>query len=204
MEKKIKNDTKNPNMSNKNQDVESPDIKNEQEHRQEDVAQAESKPSDDDLILDQQNRIDELERELQEAKEASLRRVAEMDNLRKRLHREKQQIFEEAKITALRDFFPINDDLIRTLQALEESEADPSMLEGIKLIANKFNDVLEKKDVERIDETGVPFDVDIHDALFRKKPEDKSVESDIVLQVVENGYKIDGRTIRHAKVIVSE
>lgn len=189
-------------MNNKNQDIESPDIRKEEE--QEDMPEVQEEVTEDDLILEQQSKIDELERELEEAKEASLRRVAEMDNLRKRLQREKQQIFEQAKITALEDFLPINDDLIRTLEALEESDADPSMLEGIKLIANKFKNVLEKKGVERIDETGVPFDVNIHDALFRQNLEDKSVQSDIVLQVVESGYKIDDRTMRHAKVIVSE
>lgn len=202
MSKKSTNNLNDFKMNNKNQDIESPDIQNEEE--QEHMAEAQDEIAEDDLILEQQNRIDELERDLEEAKEASLRRAAEMDNLRKRLHREKQQIFEQAKITALEDFLPVNDDLIRTLEALEESDADPSMVEGVKLIANKFNNVLEKKGVEQIDETGVPFDVNIHDALFRQKPEDKSVESDIVLQVVENGYKIGDRTIRHAKVIVSE
>lgn len=202
MSKKTTNKIDDFKMNNKNQDIESPDVRNEEE--QENMMEDQEEITENDLILDQQNRIDELERELEEAKEASLRKAAEMDNLRKRLLREKQQIFEQAKITALEDFLPINDDLIRTLEALEESDADPSMLEGIKLIADKFNNVLEKKGVERIDETGVPFDVNIHDALFRQKPEDNSVESDIVLHVVENGYKIDDRTMRHAKVIVSE
>ena len=202
MSKKSTNNLNDFKMNNKNQDIESPDIRNKEEH--ENMPEVQGELTEDDLILEQQNRIDELERELEEAKEASLRRVAEMDNLRKRLQREKQQIFEQAKITALEDFLPINDDLIRTIEALEESDADSSMLEGIKLIANKFKNVLEKKGVERIDETGVPFDVNIHDALFRQKPEDKSVQSDIVLQVVESGYKIDDRTMRHAKVIVSE
>ena len=202
MSKKSTNNLNDFKMNNKNQDIESPDIRNKEEH--ENMPEVQEEVTEDDLILEQKNRIDDLERELEEAKEASLRRVAEMDNLRKRLQREKQQIFEQSKITALEDFLPINDDLIRTIEALEESDADPSMLEGIKLIANKFKNVLEKKGVERIDETGVPFDVNIHDALFRQKPEDKSVQSDIVLQVVESGYKIDDRTMRHAKVIVSE
>ncbi|MGF1671889.1 MAG: nucleotide exchange factor GrpE [Balneolaceae bacterium] len=190
------------NMNNKNQDIESPDVQTDEETKN--ITQSEEVSDDNELILEQQKRIDELEYELNEAKEAGLRRAAEMENFRKRLQREKQQIFEQARITALEDFLPINDDLIRTLQAIENSDADKSVVEGIQLIANKFNDVLEKKGVQRIDETGVPFDVDVHDALFRQKPEDDSIESNIVLQVVENGYKINDRTIRHAKVIVSE
>ena len=187
-------------MNKNNQDIESPGSENvEEEKLSEETAEKE-----DDQLLELQNRVNELEAELDEARNASLRRAAEMDNLRKRLQREKQQIFEQAKISALEDFLPINDDLIRTVEAIKESNVDKSLVEGIQLIANKFNTVLEKKGVERIDETGVPFDVNLHDALFRQKSEDENIESDIVLQVVENGYKIDDKTMRHAKVIVSE
>jgi molecular chaperone GrpE len=64
--------------------------------------------------------------------------------------------------------------------------------------------VLTKHDVERINQTGVPFDVDLHDAMMRQKAEDGSVESGTVLQVIENGYRMGDKTLRHAKVIVSE
>lgn len=158
----------------------------------------------DQLIEDQQKRINELEDELQKLKDAQLRRVAEMENMRKRLRREREQIFQTAREAALEAFLPINDDLIRTLQFMKENDADSSYVDGVQLIANKFEDVLEKHDVKRIDETGVPFDVDLHDAMLRQKPGDDSIESGTVLQVLENGYRIGEKTLRHAKVIVSE
>ncbi len=127
-----------------------------------------------------------------------------MDNMRKRMRREREQVFQTAREAALEAFLPINDDLVRTLQAMKENEADSSYVDGVQLIANKFEDVLEKHNVERIDETGVPFDVDLHDAMLRQKPEDDSIESGTVLQVLENGYRIGDKTLRHAKVIVSE
>ena len=77
-------------------------------------------------------------------------------------------------------------------------------LEGVIMIAEKFEETLNEMGVEKINETGIPFDVDRHDAMFRQKPDDNSVESDTVLQIVENGYKLGDKTIRHAKVIVSE
>lgn len=158
----------------------------------------------DRLIEDQQKRINELEEELERVKDSQLRKAAEMDNMRKRLHREREQIFQTAREAALEAFLPINDDLVRTLQAMKENEADSSYVAGVQLIANKFEDVLEKHNVTRIDETGVPFDVDLHDAMLRQKPEDDSIESGTVLQVLENGYRIGDKTLRHAKVIVSE
>lgn len=158
----------------------------------------------DQLIIEQQNRINELEEELEKVKDSQLRKAAEMDNMRKRMHREREQVFQTAREAALDAFLPINDDLVRTLQAMKDNDADSSYVDGVQLIANKFEDVLEKHNVKRIDQTGVPFDVDLHDAMLRQKPEDDTIESGTVLQVLENGYRIGDKTLRHAKVIVSE
>ncbi len=156
------------------------------------------------LVEEQAQQIDELERQRDETKNTMLRKVAELDNYRKRVQRERSEIYKSAKMKALEDFLDISDDLKRTLHAAEDQEIPQSFLEGVTLLANKFDEVLTKHGVERIDEEMVPFDVDLHDALMRKKPEDDAVDSDMVLKVVENGYKIDERVVRHAKVIVSE
>ncbi|MFO7847545.1 MAG: nucleotide exchange factor GrpE [Balneolaceae bacterium] len=155
-------------------------------------------------IREQQDEIEALREEIQQVKETQLRKAAEMENMRKRLERERALTFENARRSAVESFLPVNDDLLRTLKAMEEGGADSTYVDGIQMVANKFEDVLQKYGVERIDEEGVPFDVDLHDAMLRQKPEDDSVESGTVLQVLENGYKIGDRTIRHAKVIVSE
>lgn len=149
-------------------------------------------------------RIEELEKELDSLKDSLLRKAAELENVRKRVQRERVQVFEQAKAGALEDFMPISEDLLRTLKAAEESEIESSFLEGVKLVADKFEKVLEKHGVERIDQTGVPFDVNLHDAMMKRPAPDEDTGSDIVLDVMESGYKIGDRTIRHAKVIVSE
>lgn len=180
---------------------------NEQEEAdelQENEEDTSIKDTTDTLIEVQQKRIEELEQELEKVKDTQLRKAAEMENMRKRLQRERQQIFESARLAALEAFLPVNDDLIRTLHALKESDADNSFIEGIELVKTKFEQVLEKYDVERIDQAGVPFDVDLHDAMLRQKSDDESIESGTVLQVLENGYRMGDKTIRHAKVIVSE
>lgn len=161
-------------------------------------------PDVDELVEEQQRRITELEEEVEKLKDAQLRKAAEMENMRKRMQREREQIYRSSREAALQAFLPVNDDLIRTLDALKDSEADSSYLEGIELIANKFQNVLEQYGVQVIDQTGVPFDVNLHDAMLNQKPEDESIESGTVLQVLENGYKIGDKTMRHAKVIVSE
>lgn len=166
----------------------------------EDQAGSEEQPEKDDKDL----KIEQLENELASAKDGILRKAAELENVRKRVQRERVQLFEEAKAGALEDFMPIADDLIRTLKAAEESKIEDSFLEGVTLVAEKFQRVLEKHGVERIDETGVPFDVSLHDAMMKQPAPDDETGSDVVLDVIESGYKIGNRTIRHAKVIVSE
>jgi len=162
--------------------------------------------SDEQLLLDQQNRIEELERRLEELKEQNLRRAAELDNIKKRVQRERAMLFEQARAESVEHFLPVNDDLKRTLQAISElkDEKLKGVLKGVQLVSEKFDEVLKRYGVERIDETGVPFDVDLHDALMRKKVGDEEVDSNTVLEVLESGYRIGDRTIRFAKVIVSE
>lgn len=157
-----------------------------------------------DLLHNREEQIEQLEEEVTQARDAHLRKAAELENYRKRVQKERTQVYETAKANALEDFLSINDDLRRTLTASEELEIDQTFLDGVKLIASKFEEVLKKHGVERIDQKMVPFDVDLHDAMMRRKPEDQDVESDMVLDVIENGYRIGDRTIRHAKVIVSE
>lgn len=157
-----------------------------------------------ELLAERDEKVEELQEKLDEAKDSHLRKAAELENYRKRVQRERAQVFETAKAKAIEDFLDINDDIQRTLSAAEDQDVNETFLDGVTLVANKFKEVLDKHGVERIDEEGVPFDVDLHDAMMRQKPEDDSIESDVVLNVVESGYRLGDRTIRHAKVIVSE
>lgn len=183
------------------ENIEDSDVENTDRNEESaSVDNSESEESGDERDI----RIKELEQELANTKDSMLRKAAELDNVRKRVQRERVQIFEEAKAGALEDFMPISDDLLRTLKAAEESEIEDSFLEGVQMISDKFQNVLQKHGVERIDQTGVPFDVNLHDAMMKQPAPDEDTDSDVVLQVIENGYKIGNRTIRHAKVIVSE
>ena len=151
-----------------------------------------------------EHKVLELEKEVSTLKDMHLRKVAELENMRKRIQRERLQIFEDAKAGALEDFLPISDDLKRTLEAADGMDIDKNFLAGVDMVNKKFQEVLNRYGVERIDETNVPFDVDLHDAMMKQPAPNDTTGSDVVLQVLESGYRIGNRTIRHAKVIVSE
>ncbi len=159
----------------------------------------ENTPDTDTLLSE----IEQLKQELAQKDEHLLRKAAEFENLRKRTQRERVQLFEDAKINAVRDFLPVYDDLERTINNIPDS-ADDSFTKGVQLVYNKFSTAMKQMGVETIHETGVPFDVDLHDALLRQPAPDDKTPDDTVLQVLETGYKMGEKVIRHAKVIVSE
>jgi molecular chaperone GrpE len=146
----------------------------------------------------------DLAAEIAALKDQLLRRTADMENMRKRQARERIQLYEDAQVQALREFLPINDDLERALAAVDAQNVPESFLDGIKLVAEKFANVLKTYGMISIHETGVPFDVNLHEALLRQPAPTPETPSNTVLMVLEPGYKLRERVIRHAKVIVSE
>lgn len=149
-------------------------------------------------------RIEELENELSVAKDSMLRKAAELENVRKRVQKERFQLREQVKAEAMQDFLPLNDDLLRTLDASKDSAVDENFLAGVEMVSNKFAEILAKHGIEKIDDINVPFDVNLHDALLRQPAEDEKTPSDTVLQVLERGYRMGDKVIKHAKVIVSQ
>jgi molecular chaperone GrpE len=154
-------------------------------------------------IDEQEQEIIRLQEELETTKDSLLRKAAELENVRKRVQRERASLYEDAKIAALQEFLPISEDLFRVLAASEEYEVDGNFKSGIKLLVDKFEDVFNKYRVEVINQTGIPFDVNIHDALLKQPATNEDTESDTVIQILENGFKIGNKIIKHAKVIVS-
>lgn len=160
--------------------------------------------SEQQEIETEESAIAQLEQELASTKDSLLRKAAELENVRKRVQRERAALYEDAKIAALQDFLPISEDIDRVLNASEEYEVDENFTAGVKLVAGKFEELFSKYGVESINETGIPFDVNLHDALLRQPAPHEKTKSDTVLQILESGYKIGNKVIKHAKVIVSE
>jgi molecular chaperone GrpE len=88
-------------------------------------------------------------------------------------------------VQALREFLPINDDLERALAAVDTTEVPEAFLSGIKLVADKFSNVLKTYGMISIHETGVPFDVNLHEALLRQPAPTPETASNTVLMVLE-------------------
>jgi len=144
-------------------------------------------------------RIAQLEAELAEMKDKWLRALAEADNVRKRAERE----IEQTRKYAIERFAHALLDVIDNLERALEAKGDPEALrEGVRLTLQSWRHVMEQFEMERIDAVGKPFDPHHHEALMHL-PSDEHPAGVVMAQHVP-GYKIAGRLLRPAKVVVSK
>jgi molecular chaperone GrpE len=153
----------------------------------------------DDMIAD-------LRREASDLKDKYLRAHAEMENLRKRAEREKEETAKYAITRFARDLLNVGDNFQRALSAVPAGAADTdpafkSLLDGVAMTEREFASVLEKNGVKRIDPKGQAFNPHQHQAVMEMP--DAETPAGIVLQVFQPGYLIDDRTLRPAMVVVS-
>lgn len=142
-----------------------------------------------------------LEEALAKEKDKFLRLFAEFENYKKRTSRERMELFKTAGQEVMQAMLPILDDFDRAIKELSKSE-DKEMFKGVELIQIKFREALKAKGLEEIEtKEGTPFDPEVHDAITQIPAPDKKLKGKII-DVVEKGYKLGDRIIRHPKVVV--
>ena len=148
------------------------------------------------LEISPEEKIEELEDKL-------LRTVAEMDNMRKRSDKERSEAYRIGASIFIKDMLPIIDNLQRALTSFVDDEGSDtkSFVDGTNAILRDFESLLDKTGVKTINPEGEKFDPNFHEAMF-EIPSDEH-EAGIILQVIEQGYVLENRLLRAAKVGVS-
>ena len=150
--------------------------------------------------------VDELQqarREVAEYKDMALRAQAEVQNLQRRTARDVQNAHKYALEKFLRNLLPIVDSLEKAVEAAEQAAAseDDPMLEGVQLCNKLLVDLLAREGIEAIDPVGEPFDPNEQQAIsIVDNPE---MEPNSVSAVVQKGYRLNGRLVRAAMVMVT-
>ncbi len=128
--------------------------------------------------------------------------AAEMENMRKRFDREKQNLLKFGNEKVLSELIEVVDNLDRTLEALnsEEDEKVKNILTGVDMVRKQFLDALKGNGLELIESVGKKFDPNYHEAMAQQPAEGK--EDDEILMEYQRGYILNGRLLRAAKVIV--
>ncbi len=147
-------------------------------------------------------KVEELEKENSEIKDMLLRKAAEFENYKRRTENEQKNFLTFANESLILNILPVYNDLERSLSHIDDEKSFESTKQGLKLVFDKFSKILESQGVKKIEAKGEPFDFNLHEALMQKRAED--VPPHTVLEVIEPGYMLKDRVIRHAKVIVSQ
>ncbi len=151
-------------------------------------------------------KIDNLERKLEEIEsekdsvyKKAQRLKADFVNFRKRTAREKMAIGIKAKIELLSEILPIVDSFERALDVKTE---DQEFKKGVEMIYKQFVNTLKQEGLTKIEAKGEEFDPEYHEAVCQV--EDSDLESGIIAEEIEKGYKFEDRVVRPAKVKVAK
>ena len=151
----------------------------------------------------EQDPLEKAQAEIEELKNQLLYKAAEFDNYRKRTLKERAELILNGGEKFITAILPIIDDMERAIESGAKTD-DPEVLrEGMTLIHQKFMKILEAQGVSRIDTENADFDTDVHEAvaMVPGMGDDKKGK---VIDCLQEGYKLNDKVIRHAKVAVGQ
>ena len=185
--------------SQKNETIEQSDAEtlDEGTHQDEENLVSEENPTSD---LDHAAQLDELNDRL-------LRMAAEMENLRKRSLKEREDAIKYSTTKFARDIITVADDLERAIESVkgidfEKNDATKTLYDGVELTLRSLTQIFSRNGIERFDPSGEKFDPTMHEAMF-EVPDSENV-SGVIVHLVEPGYRINDRILRPARVGVSK
>lgn len=144
-----------------------------------------------------------LEEKLAEANDKYVRLAAEFDNYRKRTLKERMDMMKYGGEEVIKDLLPILDDLDRNAAAMEKTDDINVVRQGISLIHNKLLQLLQQKGLSEIEAMGIDMDTDLCDAVTTIPAPDAKLKGKVV-DVIQKGYMLSDKVIRHAKVVIGE
>ncbi|AZQ58801.1 nucleotide exchange factor GrpE [Maribacter sp. MJ134] len=179
--------------------------KNKAEDIEDAVSKEEEIIENDGEALEQEQLSEEeqLREDLGKEKDKFLRLFAEFENYKKRTSKERMDLFKTAGQEVIVSLLPVLDDFDRALKELSKSE-DKEMFKGVELINGKLNETLKSKGLQNVAvDSGDTFDAEVHEAITQIPAPNKKMKGKVI-DVIEKGYKLGDRIIRHPKVVVGK
>lgn len=157
-------------------------------------------------LEDQSNETSEVEvikSQMEECNNKFTRLSADFQNYKRRMEKEKNDIYKFGSEKIVVDILPIIDNFERAIESAKSNdEESDGLLSGIEMIFKQFTDVMKKHGVEEIDALEKEFDPNLHHAVMQEECDE--VESDIVIDVLQKGYILNSKVIRPSMVKVSK
>jgi molecular chaperone GrpE len=150
-----------------------------------------------------EEQLEKVEIELLELKDKHIRLQAEFDNYRKRTLKERMELLKTASESLLVNILPVIDDFDRAMQTLDLVEEESHLKDGVNLIYTKFQEFLKQNGVREIDAKQQDFNTDLHDAITKIPAPTEELKGKNV-DVIQKGYYLHDKVIRHSKVVIGE
>ncbi len=195
-----KNQDKNKQEQTAKEAAEAPEIMDVVD-TEENETKAEEAELDENARL--QNELDAARAETEKEKKEYLFLMADFDNFRKRMMREKSELLKNAGEKVLAGLLPIVDDFERGLAAAAAAKDADAVLQGMDLIYQKLVKYLESQGVKAMESTGADFDPELHEAIASIPAPSPELKGK-VLDTTQKGYMLNDKVLRHAKVAVGE
>ena len=158
--------------------------------------------AEEDTVAELQDKLTQALDETTVHKEQYLRTLADMENLRKRTQRDKEDLAKYANENILREILPVIDNLERAVEHVEQAGNEDGLLEGVQMTLTQFSQLLNKFGVESVDAIGQPFDPAYHQAMGQLESEEQPVNT--VVQQMQKGYQLNKRLLRPAFVMLAK
>jgi len=146
-------------------------------------------------------KIQELQKESEKNHDLYLRSQAEMENMKKRNRKEKQDYLKFANESLIKEMLPVLDNLEKALSHSENENTVHALKEGIHLTLKGLKDTLSKSGLEEVKALGEPFDPCFHEAVSEMN--DPKAKPGIIITELQKGYVLNSRLIRPARVVVN-
>ncbi|WP_379966131.1 nucleotide exchange factor GrpE [Ectobacillus sp. sgz5001026] len=153
-------------------------------------------------LSEQDKKIAELEAKLSETENRLLRLQADFDNNRRRVQLDRQAAEKYRSQSLVSDILPALDSFERAMKVEVNDEQSKSLLQGMEMVLRQLTEALLKEGVEVIEAVGKEFDPNLHQAVMQV--EEPSLESNIVVEEFQKGYKLKDRVIRPSMVKVNQ
>ena len=151
------------------------------------------------LTREQMEAAELAAKQLEASKEQFVRLTAEYDNYRKRTAKEKDGIYQDAKLATIKEFLAVYDNLERAVAT--EGDDDSPHKKGLELIFQQYKDILAKLGVTEIQALGQPFDPEKHNAVMHI--DDDNYGENTVAQVFQAGFMLGDKVLRFSIVQVA-
>jgi molecular chaperone GrpE len=146
---------------------------------------------------------EKLKAELQEMKDKYLRLAAEFDNAKRRNAKERIELTQTAGKEIVQSLLTVLDDSERAARQIENAKDIDAIKEGLSLVFNKLRTILQSKGLRVMESANQDFDADLHDAITEIPAPTEALKGKII-DVIEPGYYLNDKLIRHAKVVVGK